>query len=367
MRILDRYIAKNFLFGYAIAFSVLIGLRVIVDLFINLDEFSEHLDLGTLAVVRSILVFYGLNTAVYFRDLAGVITVVAAVFSLGKMVRDNELVAILASGVSAQRVVGPILGLALFFTGLWLADQELLIPSISDKLARGHGDVPGEEYYKAWFITDGNGSLICAPRYYVKTATFDRPVIITRRPTDRPGIWAVTGRITADKAVFNRETASWDLVNGSFVSTEAEDAPQPLRSYVAPGLVPKDIPVVCESEYKSLFSSRQLSILAAQKANIRDMADLYSQKHFRITEPLINLTMLMVSLPVLICRDPKAMKSAIIVSFALTAACFVAMFACKMLSTEVIFAGRVMPELWAWLPVFVFLPVAFIELDAMRT
>ena len=42
MKILDRYIAKNFLIGYVIAFCVLIGLRVIIELFVNLDEFAEN-------------------------------------------------------------------------------------------------------------------------------------------------------------------------------------------------------------------------------------------------------------------------------------------------------------------------------------
>ena len=50
MKILDRYVAKNFLIGYAIAFCVLIGLRIIIDLFVNLDEFTEHVGLGVLAV-----------------------------------------------------------------------------------------------------------------------------------------------------------------------------------------------------------------------------------------------------------------------------------------------------------------------------
>ena len=54
-------------------------------------------------------------------------------------------------------------------------------------------------------------------------------------------------------------------------------------------------------------------------------------------------------------------------SFGLTAACFVTTFVCKLFATEVVFANRVMPEFWAWLPIFIFLPVAFIELDAMRT
>ena len=101
MKILDRYIAKSFLIGYAIAFCVLIGLWIIIDLFVNLDEFVEQSDLGIWTVSLHIATFYGLHATVYFRDLAGVITVVAAVFSLGKMVRDNELVAM--HGLGRQR------------------------------------------------------------------------------------------------------------------------------------------------------------------------------------------------------------------------------------------------------------------------
>jgi lipopolysaccharide export system permease protein len=367
MKILDRYIAKSFLIGYAIAFCVLIGLWIIIDLFVNLDEFVEQSDLGVWTVASHIATFYGLHATTYFRDLAGVITVVAAVFSLGKMVRDNELVAIMASGVSAQRVVAPIVGMAILFTVLSVADQELVIPAISSKLARGHGDVPGEEYFKVSFLPDGNGSLIHARAFFVKTATLDKPAIVTRRATDMPGIWEVTGWISADKARFNETTGEWDLDHGLFFDAQPQNYPQVVRSYRSPGLLPKDIPVICESEYKSLFSSRQLSALAGRAARVQDVAEIYSQKSFRITEPVINLTMLMVSLPVLICRDPKSMKSAIFISFTLTAACFAATFVCKLLSTEVLFTGRVMPELWAWLPVFIFLPIAFIELDAMRT
>lgn len=367
MKTLDRYIAKNFLIGYAIAFSVLIGLRIIIDLFVNLDEFAEHVDLGTWAVAKNVLLFYSTNATLYFRDFAGVITVVAAAFSLGKMVRANELVAIIASGVSAKRIVGPILALAVFFTVLAVADQELLIPSISDKLVREHDDVAGQESYKAFFITDGKGSLICSQAYDAKAAAFAKPTIITRRRTRQPGIWEVTGRISADRMVYNRKTGAWDLVNGLFVGTESDEGAEPAASYEAPDLLPRDIPVRCKAGDKSLLSSWQLAALARQKMNVKDVAQLSAQRHFRITDPVINLTMLMVSLPVLICRDPKTMKSAIIVSFALTTACFITAFVCKMLAAEVAIADRIMPEFWAALPVFIFLPIAVIELDAMRT
>jgi hypothetical protein len=42
-------------------------------------------------------------------------------------------------------------------------------------------------------------------------------------------------------------------------------------------------------------------------------------------------------------------------------------FLCKIFASEVIIGGRALPELWAWLPIFIFLPIAFIELDAMKT
>jgi lipopolysaccharide export LptBFGC system permease protein LptF len=366
MKILDRYIAKSFLVGYAIAFCVLIGLRIIIDLFVNLDEFAEHADLGAAAVLRNVLVFYGLNITLYFRDIAGVITVVAAAFSLGKMVRANELVAIMASGMSLKRVVVPILLLSLISTGLLVIDQEFLIPAVADKLVRSPDYVPGRESYDVWFITDDNGSLICSQSFDVKTSAFLKPTIILRRRTSKPGIWEVTGKISADRAVYNDRTRKWDLINGQFIDAYSLQGPQPVASYDTGDLSPKDISVRRSSTYKTLLSSRQLAVLTAQAAKIKDIAQLYSQKHFRITDPIINLAMLMVSLPVLVCRDPKAIKSAVLISFALTGLCFVTAFVCKMFATEVIF-DRVMPEMWAWLPVFVFVPLAFIELDSMKT
>jgi lipopolysaccharide export system permease protein len=366
MKILDRYIAKNFMVGYIISFCVLIGLRIIIELFVNLDEFAEDTERGVWVVACHVATYYAFRTTLYFRDIAGVITVVAAAFCLGRMVRANELVAIMASGVSAKRIVGPILVLAILFTGLGVADQELLIPSISDQLVRDEDEFAGEESYDVWFMVDGKGSLICSRRYVVSTQTFEEPTIITRRRAPgRVGIWEVTGRISAEAATYNAQTENWDLTNGMFTGVSSVKS-QPVATYQGAELLPKDIPVRQMSGFNTLLSSRQLTALAAQKAKIKDVAQLTSQKHFRITDPLINLTMLMVSLPVLICRDPKTMKSAILISFILTAACFVTTFVCKMLAAEVIFA-RLMPEFWPWVPLFIFLPIAIIELDSMRT
>jgi lipopolysaccharide export LptBFGC system permease protein LptF len=97
-----------------------------------------------------------------------------------------------------------------------------------------------------------------------------------------------------------------------------------------------------------------------------DLAELYLQRHSRITDPIMNLVILLVALPVLVCRDPRDMKTAILISFATSTGCFVLTFICKMFATEVFF-NQVRPELWAWAPIFIFVPIAFIQLDSMKT
>jgi lipopolysaccharide export system permease protein len=365
MKLLDKYVAKNFLIGYVIAFCVLIGLRIIIDLFVNLDEFTEHADLGAFAVIGNIFSFYALHSLLYFRDFAGMIIVVAAAFSLGKMIRSNELVAVMASGVSLKRVIVPIVILSVLLTGLLVIDQELLIPPLSDKLVRGQDALPGQEKYDVWFIDDENGSLICTEKFDVKTSTMYRPTIITRNKKADSVVWAVTGRISAEKAVYNPKTGRWDLTNGMLIEKGSIAGPQPIASYTT-NITPKDIPVRRRAQHITMLSSHQLSVLAAQKTKIKDLAQLYSEKHFRITDPILSLVMLMVSLPILVCRDPKSMKLAIMISFAATTGCFITTFICKMFATEAVF-DRIIPEFWAWLPIFIFAPIAFIELDSMKT
>ena len=367
MKILDRYITKNFLTGYAIAFAVLMGLRVMIDLFVNLDEFTESTDLTTAQALSNIAFYYGTHSFLYFRDFAGMITVVAAVFSLGKMTKNNELIAIMASGVSLKRVIAPILFLSLLFAGLHVVDQELFIPPMADKLVRSPNAVADTLFYDMWFISDGSASLFNSPQFKVKDETIITPTIITRSRRQDTGLYDITGIIKADSARYNFKTKSWLLDNGVLlrISRELSDRPYEVVKSYPSDLTPKDIPVRRKSANMDLLSSYDLVRLARQ--NPKDLSRLYAQKNFRLTDPIINLVMLMISLPVLVCRDPKTLKSAVFVSFALTGLCYIMVFLCKIFASEIVIGGRALPELWAWLPIFIFLPIAFIELDAMKT
>lgn len=367
MKLLDKYVAENFLTGYLIAFGVLMGLRIMIDLFVNVDEFTASSQFTVLQVLNHIVYYYAIHSFLYFRDFAGMITVVAAVFSLGKMTRNNELIAIMASGVSLKRVIAPILFLSLVFAGLHVIDQEFFIPPFADKLVRSPDMITDNIFYDLWFLNDANASLFNSPRFDVKDSAILTPTIITRSKRPDTGLYDITGIIKADSAKYNYSNKSWLLKNGVFlrVSRELSDRPYEVIKAYPSDLTPKDIPVRRKSANMDLLSSFDLARLAHE--NPKDLARLYAQKNFRLTDPIINLVMLMISLPVLVCRDPKTLKSAVFVSFVLTGLCYIMTFVSKLFASEAIIAGRAMPELWAWLPIFVFLPIAFIELDAMKT
>ena len=167
--------------------------------------------------------------------------------------------------------------------------------------------------------------MIFSQRFEVDTATFYNPTILLRRPISKSGIWEVTARIDAGKAIINKDTGKWDLYTqvpdsnewlpyGRMIERDPEKPIENIASYTS-DITARDIPLRVKSENISLMSLKQLIALASQSKKIRDMAQLLSQKHFRITEPIISMVMLMISLPILVCRDPKGMKSAVLLSF----------------------------------------------------
>ncbi len=372
MKILSRYVIKQFLIGYLIAFCVLIGMIIAIDLFINMDEFAEHSDQGIGAVMMNIVTFYVAQSTLWFRDMAGVITVIAAVFSLARMTKNNELIAVMASGMSLKRFIAPIIIMAALLMSLQVFDQEFLIPRLTSQLTRSQDDMPGVKKYDLWFASDSNGNLISTPQFDPQTATLEFPFIVLRKPVPQTTQFAVVGRIKAKSAKYDYEQGGWTLTDGQLMrvpdaSTSSTMPPTAKVDFFKSDLTPEQIPMRRQEGYKSLLSSAQLIQMANSRGTRQnDLAELVLQKNTRITDPILNLIMLLVALPVLVCRDPRDMKTAIMISFATSTSCFALSFVCKMFATEVFF-NQVRPELWAWAPIFIFVPIALIQLDSMKT
>ena len=132
MHMLDRSLFYTFLRSYVIVLVCVLSLYVIIDLFTNLDDFISRG--GFFAMLKHILAYYAVRITQIFDRLCEAIVLLAAMFTVAWMQRNNELLPQLSAGISTQRVLRPVL----IGTGLMLAigplNQELLIPRIADEL-----------------------------------------------------------------------------------------------------------------------------------------------------------------------------------------------------------------------------------------
>ncbi|MFO0960248.1 MAG: LptF/LptG family permease [Isosphaeraceae bacterium] len=144
MRILDQQRYWAFLKAYIICLLSFIGLFVVIDSFTNFDEFL-NVTRETSKLFRIIARFYLIRSTAIYDLLCGVISMMAAVFTVTWMQRDNELIAMLAAGVSAQRVIRPVLVSAVLVNAVAIANQEVLIPRFAEELQKSHGDSDDKE------------------------------------------------------------------------------------------------------------------------------------------------------------------------------------------------------------------------------
>jgi lipopolysaccharide export system permease protein len=139
MRILDRERFWAFLKAYCICFVALVGLYVVIDAFTNLDEFAEVSD-STGEFFANMGRYYLIKMSMFYDRLCGVITMMAAIFTVTWMQRNNELLAMLAAGISTRRVIRPVLISAVVVSSLAVINQELIMPQIAAELQKKPDD-----------------------------------------------------------------------------------------------------------------------------------------------------------------------------------------------------------------------------------
>lgn len=206
MKTLDKYIIRNFLTSAVLCLAAIMLLRVAADLFFNMDEFaesgSEQKNFGM--IVAEISTYYAFQSLVYFRQLGGVIIVVAAAFTLWRMNHTNELTAVLASGVSLNRVLLPIIVCAMAMNLLVIVDTELLIPQVKHKLIRKRDDVTGIGSFRVRLLVDNKKSAWYSNEFDPVRDRLDKPIIFLRDER-----LAYIGHITGPAAVYDDLEDGW--------------------------------------------------------------------------------------------------------------------------------------------------------------
>jgi lipopolysaccharide export system permease protein len=139
VRILDRQRYWSFLKAYVICYVSLVGLYIVIDAFSNLDEFYKRAD-GLTELAQVMFRYYFVHQSLFFDQLCGVIGMMAAVFTVTWMQRNNEQLAMLAAGISTHRAIRPVLVSSVIVSFFAVGNQELIMPRFAEELAKTHDD-----------------------------------------------------------------------------------------------------------------------------------------------------------------------------------------------------------------------------------
>lgn len=129
MKTIDIYIIKKFLGTFFYAISLLIMIVIIFDLSENIDEF-----ISKKAPLNEIIFDYYLNFIPYFINLFSYLfTFISVIYFTSHMAGNSEIIAILSSGISYNRMLRPYFISAMLLALLSFYLANFLIPHTNQK------------------------------------------------------------------------------------------------------------------------------------------------------------------------------------------------------------------------------------------
>lgn len=377
MKIIDRYMLRQFVHVFLICFISLTGLYVVLDAFSHLDEFLHYAESqGSLVGVLVEYCFY--RSIGFFERLSGVISLIAAVFTVTWIQRHNELTALMAAGISRARVVQPVIAACITIALFTAAGRELLIPRLRTELSRDSHDLMGESAQQLHPRTDNQtGILLRGAHTIAKDNRIVQPSFLL--PADA-GVWGT--QLTAAAAIYQ---PPHDGHPGGYLLKEVKDPPgiatkASLEIGGAPVVItPRDAPdwlepnecfVKSDVTFEQLTGGqqwRQFSSVGDMVAGLKNPsldygADVRVAIHVRVTQPLFDVTLLFLGLPLVLARESRNMFLSIGMCVGLVSVYSLTVLSCQYLGTIYVLS----PALSAWLPLLFYVPLAVAMFERAR-
>lgn len=359
MKLIDRALFFAFLRAYLLCLVSLLSMYVIIDLFTKLDDFSEQVH-GLVPVVKQIASYYGYQVIRIFDQLCEAIVLLAAMFTVAWVQRNNELLPLLSAGVPTRRMLRPVLAGAAFMIGLGVVNQEVIIPRVADALLADRADVKGSKTMLVQGAFEPN-SIHIEGMFATRRELEVHPFYCTLPEQLTGGLV----HLSAKQGFYLPDRGGWLMVDT--LPAVLESCPSVLEQ-IDPG---KYFLKVQEVDFDALTRSKNWYMFAST-ARLREM--LYRPDgrrqpaiavlfHIRLTRPILGVLLVVMGLS-LILRDPNRNVFVGVGLCLFVCALFFGMvFICRQLGEQ----EWLQPAVAAWLPVLMFGPVAFALFDAIHT
>jgi len=353
---LFNFIGWNFCF---------VGIFVVFDLFTNLDSLIQA---GKAAhnIPKIIFLYYLFKSIPIIMLLGSVLSLVAAMVTVAMLMRNNEFVPIQAAGISTLRIIRPLIIAVLCITAMFCVMREFLLPNIQDQIAMEAADFVENKGTLLNVVIDGETNVnILGDRVFRSEKRISKPEFIfpktiakqTLRLTGneafyrsatkhRPAGYLLTG--VHDKSILQSSSLMWEGKPILLTPSDAADL-EPDQCFVVSNVPFESLASIDAWRYATLWSL----VSAARNKSLDVGASIHSAIHSRLTQPILDITILFLGLPVLLVSGDrnvfKAMGLSGLILIAFLLVCYASQFAG---------ANSGMPVLGAWLPMMIFVPIA---------
>ncbi len=374
-KILDRQMVWSYLKAYVFCLISLMGLFIVVDLFMNLEDFTAgRKDFA--AVVKFISIYYGYKSFQIFNQLCESVILMAGMFTVAWMQRNNELLPLLSAGVSTRRVVAPVVCCASAMMALAVLNQEFAMPNIDVFMLENRQNADGsKETNDVKGVYDMRGILISGKSAVKKDSLIKGFSAVIPAQTGRNTLTYIDAR----EAVYiperdgDQRSGGWLLKQAKI--TGQQDWPaddeilKPLgdESYF---LKTKDADLDTCVRVKTWYQylpTWQLLRELDRPGSSTQHANLAIVFHTRLTRPLVGVILVVLGLSVILRDQNRNVFISTGLCLILCVIFFASIFACQYLGKEDFAATYVSPALASWLPVLIFGPFALVMYDAVHT
>jgi lipopolysaccharide export system permease protein len=377
MRIIDKYLLRQFLQTYLICYCSLMGLYIVFDAFTNLEEFIRcgEKSGGLLPLMGS---FYAYQSMAFFDRTSGLLALIAAMFTIAWIQRHNEMTALMAAGISRVRIIKPVIAAAVCLSVMAAVNREIVIPHFTKQLSRQPQDLIGDVAQELRPRYDAQTNiLIQGKATYADTRRIEEPVFVLPRTLNgyakqisaknafyhppesgRPGGYLVEGSLEP-KDLSGRPSL---ILGGKPVIITQRDAPDWLRD--------QQCFVVSNMNYEELTAGRAFVQFASTSqliSNLRNPsldfeADMRVAIHSRIMQPFLDITLVFLGLPLVVSRERRNIFLAVGLCLAVVSVFLLVVITLQYLGSICL----IDPALAAWAPMMLFVPLAVLLADGMR-
>jgi lipopolysaccharide export system permease protein len=346
MKRIDRYILASFLWAWLVAFCFFIGMYLIIHFFNKLGDLAEAGSSFAAQGYNPVIGFcryYALNLPFVMVQTAPFTILMGAMWVCQQLSRRNELVSILAAGVSFRRVALVPLVAGLGLSLLFAAAREGFLPRIAaerhrmERLFKGKAD---DVLKRLPQIRDGDGRIFHIKDYVVSDRTAYRVDII-----EVPAKGASIAHFDVIRYV---EGEGWH-------GMRSDEAPVEIDT----DLHPRDLEI--ESRSLLFLDARDLQRMIHRYPHRSDLRLLL---HAHFVYPLATLVLLLMGLPLVLRVNRQSPFVAAGVALLLS----IAFFAVQSVTQDLGARDEVLnPVLGAWLPIIIFGSVGLLLFETMAT